>query len=1505
MVQTIRNRYVTEAPPETPAVPTQAPPTSTAPASRPVDVESFADSILAQTEDRVPDELARFIDDAASYEETQRDKMQRFARADLRARQGQFFGSPYMRAASMRVGATGGSLLARLTGNEDAANSVQRLGKAYAAEHQRLTQESTYPGVDAVARESLNVGSEMTVQSPFIALAAMTGGAAGLGTPAVITQQALTTADSAYVDALDAGKGQREAAQHAIGMGVIEGAVTGLMSTVGLGGFEKVFGPSASKPMQAGVRAALKKFGIETLSELTEEFMVQAGQSVLAWIDGVDPEAMTWDRWKQASKDITLQTVATMGVYAAPGHLAGGRKANVEEGYNPKVEQLRDKILRVAEDVALKDRGVTRNEWSEMGFSRETAKTEAERTAVTQDMAEQIQANREASAAEAPTTPVETGTGPSALDQALSLGAPEATPTAAEQAVSPEPAPVEGEPQTITTPMGEVVEAAPAPTLPVAEPGEGDLVSTANRITQQIREGLSLPGLEAEPAETQVQWVGEAQDRMAVNNVWIDRTINDIVANKRAPTPVENAGLVLHMRKLKNDINERVRLLDDVEAPDEGKAAAQTEAELLIDRLDQAIGAAEIGGTAAGRALAARKLTMNEDYDISTLLSRERVARKRPLTKEEISEVTALAKEIESLQAELAKEQAKSQERADTEGLDAAIAQAKKPRKPSQRKQASRARRKAAGAQFRQALNNLETFKPSVADFLKGETGAQIVPVELIEAGVEYVKAAVADGYVTFSEFWADSHADVGEFNNSKEVFRQAWERVREAGGIEQTSIRPDQYGEIAKYANKMLDAVVKSGVTDRKAVLAEVHDELARVVPSIDQRSVLDAITRQGNYESKTRAKTEAQKNAADVRRQLRLVQRLRQITEGKLPKGEKKSPAQVLEEVALLKKQIKEAEAKSPVLNSRKQRDVERKLRNRLLDVIDRKKKAKKPAPELEAEEKRLKEEISAAQKIGKLEDRLEAIQRGEVPGVKAKTEKGEDSPEVRRLKEQITKAEADSPAIQKAREEARKQTYEKTLQNRLDEYNRQLAENDTGVKPRKPTPESKKISDLQFEIEQAKGKVRSRREQARFEAMSRAERAWHRLKKVLHTQRTVMLSMDLPLLRQGAFYAYSHPVRAARDTLESFKAWKSDKAYFEVMEGIKARHNWKTYQEMGIDFTEMDGDFTSAEEDYAGGYLNKLAETAGVKYVAEPIKASGRGHSALMNLIRAGHADVAIEAFGGADNMTDSQKKVLGRLINVTSGRGDLGSLEKHAEAAALVFLAPRYVVSRFQQAMVLPTEAAIGSAGHDARTRAFFLKEYGKSFAGWIVISAMIQAALNFMSPEEERKMPELDTRSSAAGKVQVGNTLLDLSGGISQTSVLLSRVGWGEYKNRKGEVKPLRKPYFGEGKGPDPADYDMGDYLRDFEQYKFAPWLSFTIDLATRETGGGFEDLTAVNLAKNYLVPIPVVDVVKSTEDLGIPRAIVVNAVMEAGSGMQTYDEKAKQKGVVPNPFATE
>ena len=1068
MVQTIRNRYVAEQSPETPAVPTQAPLAVQA-SSQPIDVESFADSILAQTEDRIPDDLSKFIDDAAAYEETQKDKMKRYARADLESRRGSFIASPFLRTAAVKIGETAAALGARMTGHEEAANRVHRLAAAYTEAQQEMNAQSTYPGLpDVVARETLNVGTEITAQAPYIALAALSGG----GTSAIIAEQALATADQSYTQALDAGKSEREAAQHAIGMGVIEGGVTAAFSMIGLGGLEKFAGPNASKPLQAGVRQALKYLGIETMSELTEETTVQFGQSLVSWMDGVDPEAMTWDRWKKASKDIFLQTMATMGLYAAPG-IAAGRAPEA------KVRSLQDKIVSAAEEVSRTDQGISRQRWAELGFSRETGETEAERTAVVEHIADQVAQAREVSGEQTddqimadwvrdnpppdlrdnrpaglgsmgvpkwretynaelakrrsqlgqqpPATSIEPDAAPTALDQALQLAPQEATPTAAEQAVSPEQAPVEAQPETITTPMGEEV----APDAGVQEQAafdqvapreEADLASTANRITAQIREGFSLPGLEAEPAETQAQWVEEARARMDANPHWVKSVVNDVVTRKRAPTPVENAGLTLHMRRLKNDIQDRVRLIDDVEAPDEGKAAAQTEAELLITDLDEVLRASEMGGTAAGRALASRRLTLDQNYEIGDMLSRERVMRKRPLTQKEISEVTALAKEIETLRADLAKEQAKAQERVDNEGLDAAIAQARKPRRqPSARKKAATARRKASVQQFRSALNNLESFRPSVKNFLKGESGAVSVPVELIEAAVEMVKAHVSEGVVTFSEFWGDVRADVGEFNNSREVFRQAWERVRENGGIEQTAIKPDQYREISKYANRMLDAVVKSGETDRNTVLSEVHDELARVVQGIDRRSVLDAITRQGNYTPRARARTEAQKNAADVRKQLRLVRRLEQLMSGKIPKGKAKSPAEVSAEIEVLKQQIKEAEASSLVLQYRKTRDIERKLRNRLIDVIDRKKKSRKPTPEMEAEEARLKSEIATAQKVTGLEDKLAAIQRGEVPGVKAKTEKGEDSPEVRSLKEQITKAEADSPTIQKARAEA----------------------------------------------------------------------------------------------------------------------------------------------------------------------------------------------------------------------------------------------------------------------------------------------------------------------------------------------------------------------------------------------------------------------------------------------------------------------------------------------------
>ncbi|MFA5265925.1 MAG: hypothetical protein WC378_19055, partial [Opitutaceae bacterium] len=781
--------------------------------------------------------------------------MKRFALADLESRRGSFIASPFLRTTAMKVGEPLAAIGARITGHEEAANRVHRLASAYTEAQQELNARSTYPGMpDVVARGALDVGTEITAQAPYIALAALSGG----GTAAIIGEQALTTADRSYTQAIDAGKSEREAAQHAIGMGVIEGGVTAAFNMIGLGGLEKFAGPAASKALQAGVRQAVKHLGIQTMSELTEEMTVNFGQSLISWMDNVDPEAMTWDRWKKASKDVFIQTVATMGLYSAPGLAAGhGARGGVEP--NPKVQELQDKIVQAAEEASRTDQGISRQKWAELGFSRETGETEAERTAAVEHITSQITQSREAEAAglgqQAPTVPAEPGSAPSALDQAFELATQQTPPQATEQTVSPELTPAEAQPETITTPMGEEVspdagtqeQAALDQVAP--RPEERDLVSTANRITSKIREGFSLPGQEAEPAETQVQWVEEARSRMEANPHWVKAVVNDVITRKRAPTPTENAGLTLHMRKLKDDIQDRVRLLNDAEAPDEGKATAQTEAEILLTDLDEILRASEMGGTAAGRVLASRKLTLDQNYEVGDLLARERVMRKRPLTQEEIQDVTALAKEIESLQAELATERAKSQGRTDNERLDTAIARAKSPRQPSQRRKAASARRKASVQQFKSALNNLESFRPSVRDFLKGESGAVSVPVELLEAAIEMVKAHVHEGVVTFSEFWGDAHVDVGEFNNSREVFRQAWERVRETGGIEQLSIKPDQYGEIAKYANRMLDAVVKSGETNRDAVLNEVHDELARVVPNIDRQSTLDAITRQGNY--------------------------------------------------------------------------------------------------------------------------------------------------------------------------------------------------------------------------------------------------------------------------------------------------------------------------------------------------------------------------------------------------------------------------------------------------------------------------------------------------------------------------------------------------------------------------------------------------------------------------------------------------------------------------------
>lgn len=123
------------------------------------------------------------------------------------------------------------------------------------------------------------------------------------------------------------------------------------------------------------------------------------------------------------------------------------------------------------------------------------------------------------------------------------------------------------------------------------------------------------------------------------------RLANEIVAKPRAFSDVETAGLVIRMRELENEhegIMQRIApSKDQVEIADLAARAATIEAE--YDVISQAL---HMSGTEKGRALAAQKLTINENFSPVSVKARAKAAKGAELTAKENQKIEELVKAL-------------------------------------------------------------------------------------------------------------------------------------------------------------------------------------------------------------------------------------------------------------------------------------------------------------------------------------------------------------------------------------------------------------------------------------------------------------------------------------------------------------------------------------------------------------------------------------------------------------------------------------------------------------------------------------------------------------------------------------------------------------------------------------------------------------------------------------------------------------------------------------------
>jgi hypothetical protein len=145
--------------------------------------------------------------------------------------------------------------------------------------------------------------------------------------------------------------------------------------------------------------------------------------------------------------------------------------------------------------------------------------------------------------------------------------------------------------------------------------------------------------------------------------------------------------------------------------------------------------------------------------------------------------------------------------------------------------------------------------------------------------------------------------------------------------------------------------------------------------------------------------------------------------------------------------------------------------------------------------------------------------------------------------------------------------------------------------------------------------------------------------------------------------------------------------------------------------------------------------------------------------------------------------------------------------------------------------------------------------------------------------------EDDPTEADFGKLKFGNSRLDPLGGLSQSSVIVSRLAKGGFKTAQAwkEGKPRTEDFAN----------DEGVMAWRFLRQKFSPIAALPFDLATGETAG-FEKVTPWQIAKNLVVPLSFRDVKEHMEEQGVPKGTAMFIVSLFGMGLQTYEKKAKK-----------
>jgi hypothetical protein len=274
------------------------------------------------------------------------------------------------------------------------------------------------------------------------------------------------------------------------------------------------------------------------------------------------------------------------------------------------------------------------------------------------------------------------------------------------------------------------------------------------------------------------------------------------------------------------------------------------------------------------------------------------------------------------------------------------------------------------------------------------------------------------------------------------------------------------------------------------------------------------------------------------------------------------------------------------------------------------------------------------------------------------------------------------------------------------------------------------------------------------------------------------------------------------------------------------------------------------------------------------------------------RADYGDrmLAKAAEHGIDITDAKQVEPIGRMVNSMTGRGNIGKLDAFGQQINAAIFSIKFLKSNID---------TLTAHQFQKDVTPFVRKEAAMNLTKIVGGLASVYAIADMLQPGSVEK----DPRSSLFGKIKVGDTTFDPSGGMGSLVTLAFRMlptrhngRWGWYsKTRGGEVIPLGTGKFG-SKSP-------LDIFYDFTEGKFAPYAALLRDIWRGEDYQGnktyvSEDLRVVPNARTLYkthAPIPLQNFEETLKNPNAAPLLTTTILDGLGIGANTYTPKPTKK----------